>query len=130
MNEKPTTEPPEPSAPETLPKYVREPVARQSAAALRDLAAWADDLADWKEQRAVAAVDEPPEVAEDQKQVDDEEIDFDAVNLDDLDVGASVNIYPLKIPCGPGCDGCPHGPYLYAKWRDGDTVRTKYVGKP
>lgn len=120
----------EPPAPETLPKYVREPVARQRAVALRDLAAWAAELADWKEQRAAAAVDEPPEVAEDQEQVDDEEFDLDAVDIDDLDVGASVNIYPLKIPCGPGCDGCPHGPYLYAKWRDGDTVRTKYVGKP
>ena len=33
------------------------------------------------------------------------------------------------VKCGKkGCDKCPHGPYLYRQWRDGDRVRTEYLG--
>lgn len=32
--------------------------------------------------------------------------------------------------CGKSnCSRCPHGPYWYAVWREGDRVRTRYVGK-
>lgn len=35
-----------------------------------------------------------------------------------------------SVRCGkPGCTRCPHGPYWYAYWREGDRVRTEYVGK-
>jgi hypothetical protein len=29
----------------------------------------------------------------------------------------------------PDCKGCPHGPYWYAYWRDGNKVRSRYIGK-
>lgn len=27
------------------------------------------------------------------------------------------------------CHKCPHGPYLYARWRDLDKIRAIYIGK-
>lgn len=34
-----------------------------------------------------------------------------------------------KRPCGKGCQQCPHGPYLYAYYRDGSIIKQKYFGK-
>lgn len=28
----------------------------------------------------------------------------------------------------PTCKRCPHGPYLYARWREGTRVRAIYIG--
>lgn len=33
------------------------------------------------------------------------------------------------VKCGKNCRGCPHGPYLYARWREGKRLRSKYLGK-
>lgn len=34
------------------------------------------------------------------------------------------------VVCGKeGCSKCPHGPYWYVRWKQGDRVVTKYVGK-
>lgn len=35
-----------------------------------------------------------------------------------------------KVGCGRKCKGCPHGPYLYAYWKQDGKVRSKYIGKP
>jgi hypothetical protein len=32
------------------------------------------------------------------------------------------------IPCGPGCGGCPHGPYTYRFYRENGDVKSEYVG--
>lgn len=39
--------------------------------------------------------------------------------------------YTLEmVVCGKtGCHACPHGPYWYVRWRQGDRVVTKYIGK-
>lgn len=29
----------------------------------------------------------------------------------------------------PGCTRCPHGPYLYARWREGAKSRAIYIGR-
>lgn len=35
-----------------------------------------------------------------------------------------------KVRCGKvSCRSCPHGPYWYAYWRQGDKTKSKYVGK-
>jgi hypothetical protein len=120
---------PAPNAPSSLPTYVRDPVERQSATRLRALAEWATRLADWKERDAERALAEPPE-PDAGEVVDKETVDAADLDHEDLPSDASVNVYSYKVPCGPGCDGCPHGPYRWAKWRDGDTVRTIYLGKP
>jgi hypothetical protein len=33
------------------------------------------------------------------------------------------------IKCGKNCKKCPHGTYLYAKHREGNTVKSMYIGK-
>lgn len=39
--------------------------------------------------------------------------------------------YELRpVSCGrSNCNRCPHGPYWYAFYRDGNKVITKYLGK-
>jgi len=34
------------------------------------------------------------------------------------------------VRCGKRCAGCPHGPYVYAYWREGGKLRKRYIGKP
>lgn len=34
------------------------------------------------------------------------------------------------IVCGKvGCTKCPHGPYWYVRWKQGDRIVTRYIGK-
>jgi hypothetical protein len=120
---------PAPSAPSSLPAYVRNPIKRQSATRLRALADWATRLADWKDRDAERALDDPPD-PDAGEMIDEETVDAGDIDHEDIPSDASVNVYAYKVPCGPGCDGCPHGPYRWGKWRDGDTVRTIYLGKP
>lgn len=53
----------------------------------------------------------------------------DGPAFDDGD-GPRVSYRQQAVRCGkPTCTRCPHGPYWYAVWREGDKVRTRYVGK-
>jgi hypothetical protein len=50
------------------------------------------------------------------------------------EVPPNAAIYERMVKCGkadcPTCvDGPSHGPYLYAYWREGDRMRSKYLGK-
>lgn len=49
------------------------------------------------------------------------------------DVGAGpgrVSYRLERVRCGKaGCTKCPHGPYWYAYWREGDRVRSRYIGR-
>ncbi|MDQ1401805.1 MAG: hypothetical protein QOG03_121 [Actinomycetota bacterium] len=41
-----------------------------------------------------------------------------------------VSFRQQAVKCGkPTCTRCPHGPYWYAYWREGDRVRSRYIGK-
>ena len=105
-----------PTPPDSLPQYVKEGVERQDADALRDLAEWAEQLAAWKG-RDLAADDLEAEVG------DDEEL------VDVQDDGSGGTIVERMIPCGKSnCSTCPHGPYKYRAYRDGNTVKTDYIG--
>lgn len=33
------------------------------------------------------------------------------------------------VKCGKKCKNCPHGPYLYAFWKQDGKTRSKYIGK-
>ena len=34
------------------------------------------------------------------------------------------------VRCGkPGCRSCPHGPYWYAYFREGNRLRSRYIGR-
>lgn len=44
--------------------------------------------------------------------------------------GPKVSFRQQSVRCGkPTCTRCPHGPYWYACWREGDKVRTRYIGR-
>lgn len=35
-----------------------------------------------------------------------------------------------SVKCGKrNCSSCPHGPYWYAYYREGDKLRSRYIGK-
>ena len=41
-----------------------------------------------------------------------------------------VSFRQQHVRCGKeNCNRCPHGPYWYAYWREGDKVRSRYIGK-
>ena len=53
----------------------------------------------------------------------------DGPQFDDGD-GPKVSFRQQAVRCGkPTCTRCPHGPYWYACWREGDRVRTRYIGR-
>lgn len=42
----------------------------------------------------------------------------------------SVTYRLETVRCGKeGCRTCPHGPYWYAYYRDGDKLRSRYIGR-
>lgn len=44
--------------------------------------------------------------------------------------GPKVSYRQRMVECGKAeCTRCPHGPYWYATWREGDRVRTRYIGR-
>ena len=100
----------EPDVPESLPHYVVEGVERQDDDALRELAQWDEELADYREQRPIKA-DEDEEIVE--------------VEEDEGGTGTTVI---KKVPCGKDCDGCPHGPYEYTVHREGKKLVWEYEG--
>ncbi len=43
--------------------------------------------------------------------------------------GSKVTYRLEEVRCGkPTCTRCPHGPYLYAYWREEGRVRSRYLG--
>lgn len=50
--------------------------------------------------------------------------------FDDDEREPKVSFRQQHVRCGKeNCNRCPHGPYWYAYWRDGDKVRSRYIGK-
>lgn len=48
----------------------------------------------------------------------------------DIIFGTSVRHKRFQIEwrfCGKDCNGCPHGPYLFAYWREANSVREDYL---
>lgn len=42
----------------------------------------------------------------------------------------AVRYRQRTVRCGkPGCTRCPHGPYVYAYWREDGRARSRYVGR-
>lgn len=116
--------PDEPDAPESLPKYLREGARKQDPEQLRALAAYAQELADWKEASAQREMESRADLPGDE--VPDEWDDDEDAWADRLaDARAEGD-----VPAGKGSlqaktiDGRD---YWYLQWREGDTIRSKYV---
>jgi hypothetical protein len=45
------------------------------------------------------------------------------------DVPSNAIVREERIKCGKSCLMCPHGPYYYAYWKEGDgMLKKKYIG--
>jgi hypothetical protein len=102
----------QPPAPDSLPNYIVDGVPKQDDDALKDLQSWIDELLEYRYDLD----------AEDIKAGEGEEI-------------KEVNQTPTKtevikkVSCGKSsCTKCPHGPYRYTCWREGDEIKWEYEG--
>ena len=134
--------PPEP--PEDLANWVVEPLQAQDVGALEQIMGYCEELIEHKT-RPIASQDDDDEgtVVEEKPQKEQppeerraaqneiEEMskeELKELSKEELRRFGTVEI--RKIPCGPGCEGCLHGPYIYVKYRNSKgTVTSKYAGK-
>jgi len=115
MNEKPDT-------PSNLPQYLIDGVEKQAPAELRDLASYAERMADWMEaqaQRELEAQADRP-TTETPDEWDDDEWE-DAVDdaRDEADIPASKGTLTTKTIDGRD--------YYYLQWREGSKIKSQYV---
>jgi hypothetical protein len=114
-----------PPAPD-LPKYLREPLEKQSPERLETVAAYASELAEWKrrqrqdefeERRAEDEVDD-----EELKELEDRGISIDPADYEDVPAsGAYITIKTTKQT------GEKSYRYYYFQWREGDTWKNEYI---
>jgi hypothetical protein len=108
--------------PPDVPDYVLSGLTSRSPRELEAIAEYCGQLAEHKR--------EPDIDDENAEKVDSEDVDWGDKEPDDIDTSKGVYLQKRRLDCGPGCDGCPHGPYLYAKYRKKDGSWTsEYVGK-
>ena len=115
MNEKPDT-------PSNLPQYLIDGVEKQSPEKLRQLAAYAEAMADWMEaetQRELEAQADQS-TTETPEEWDDDEWD-EAVDdaRDEADIPASKGTLTTKTIDGRD--------YYYLQWREGSKIKSQYV---
>ena len=117
--------PEKPPAPD-LPKYLREPLEKQSPERLETVAAYANELAEWKrrqrqqeleDRRAEDEVDE-----EELEELEERGISTDPVDYEDVPAsGAYITIKTTKQTAEKSYR------YLYWQWREGDSWKNEYI---
>ena len=107
-----------PPAPDSAPKYVREGLNNQSPETLREIAAYAERLADYKE----AELDR--ELEERSADVDEDDVpeEWDAEEwqetIEDADAPSGATLTTKRI------DGRD---YYYYQWREGSKIKSEYL---
>ncbi|MFC7142914.1 hypothetical protein ACFQMA_24195 [Halosimplex aquaticum] len=122
MGEDESTKPPAPD----LPKYLREPLEKQSSERLEEVASYATELGKWKRQqrqdelerrRAEEEVDE-----EDLEDLEEREISTNPKDYDDVPAsGAYITVKTTKQT------GERSYRYYYWQWRVGDSWKNEYI---
>ena len=122
MNEDVPEKPPTPE----LPKYLREPLEKQSPERLEVVASYAADLAEWKHRqreeelerrRAEDEVDE-----EELEELDEREISTDPEDYEDVPTnGAYITVKTTKETADKSYR------YFYWQWREGDSWKNEYI---
>ena len=117
--------PEKPPAPD-LPKYLREPLEKQSPERLKTVAAYANELAEWKrrqrqqeleDRRAEDEVDE-----EELEELEERGISTDPADYEDVPAsGAYITIKTTKQTAEKSYR------YLYWQWREGDSWKNEYI---
>lgn len=112
----------EPQPPNELPKYLREGIQKQDAETLWKLAAYAEDMAEYKQNVAQQKLDEQADLEEDDVPDNWDENEWEtALNdaRDEADLPPSKGTVTVNEIDGRG--------YYYLKWRDGDQVKSQYI---
>lgn len=117
--------PEKPPAPE-LPKYLREPMEKQSPERLEAVAAYATDLAEWKRRQRHDELERrraEEEVGEEAlEELNEREISTDPEDYEDVpSSGAYVTVKTTKKT------GDKSYRYFYWQWRDGDSWKNEYI---
>jgi hypothetical protein len=133
-----------PVPPKGLAKRVWEPLQAQTVYDLERVIGYCEKLIEYKERPVspsetaregeVTREKPPQDIPREERRAAKEEFEEmskeERKNLSDEDLTQFGHIQIRKIPCGPGCDGCPHGPYRYCVYRDSrGKVTSKYAGK-
>lgn len=103
-----------PAPPGEIPKYIREPVQKQSPERLRILAQYAEELANAKEQQREQ---DQAEKTDSEDDVEDEDISRDDEDLPD-DVPRRATKTQKTIN---------DNQYWYWQWREGDKIKSEYI---
>lgn len=105
---------PSPAPAEDIAQYIVDALDRQDPTTLRRIGEYAHALARHRESVSATEIED---LTDDNEQV----------------VGVtrahSGTIVLKEVPCGKeNCSSCPHGPYKYRVYRDGNDVKTEYLG--
>jgi hypothetical protein len=134
--------PPEP--PEGLANWVVEPLQAQDVEALEQIIGYCEELIEHKTRPVIGEEDDTEgttvkqkpqkeQSAEERREAQEEVEQLSKEEMKDLsdeELRRYGAIEIRKIPCGPGCDQCPHGPYRYLKTRNSKgTPISIYAGK-
>lgn len=105
--------------PESVPKYLAEGIPKQGDATLRDIQSWIDAILDDRSGG-----------------LDEEEIAGEGESVERVEQTEKGTVVKKKVPCGKENCKCAsdspgdlHGPYKYLYYRDGDKVKSDYLGK-
>ena len=110
--------PEQPTAPDSLPKYLAEGIPKQDDQTLKDIRAFADALLEYRRQTV-----DPEELPDSADPVDTES------NKPGTVVAETVTCGDDSCHCtDPGGD--EHGPYLYRYYYQDGSLTSEYIGKP
>jgi hypothetical protein len=109
-----------------LPKYLREPLEKQSPEQLETVAAYATELAEWKRRRRWQELEErrTEDELEDEELEELEERGISTDPADYEDVPASGAYITVKTTKQTGEKSYR---YYYFQWREGDSWKNEYI---
>ena len=105
-----------PTAPSSLPKYLREGIPNQNVEKLLEARAFIDELIEWK-----------------QRPIEDADLPKDAEPIEDANGGRQGTVVMEEVTCGDETCKCmkkgeKHGPYKYLYYRTDDgTLTSEYI---
>jgi carbonic anhydrase len=122
MSKEPSGKPPAPD----IPKYLREPLEKQPSERLETVAAYAQELAEWKRQQRQDELKQrraEEEVDEEQlAELEDRDVSTDPAEYEDVPVsGAYITIKTTKQTSKKEYR------YYYWQWREGDSWKNEYI---
>jgi hypothetical protein len=108
-----------------LPKYLREPLEKQSPERLETVAAYASDLAEWKRGQREAELEQhraEEEVDEEElEELSERDISTDPEDYSDVPSGAYITVKTTKKTNDENYR------YYYWQWREGDSWKNEYI---